>query len=48
MTPPFLALRDNNVAPEILQDFVHLDRLPEGLPVHIQLPYSAWRRTKEV
>lgn len=48
MSPPLISLCDQNVAPEILQDLIDLDRFPKHLPVHIQLSHRTRRRTEKV
>jgi hypothetical protein len=45
---PLIPLGHQNVAPEILQDLVDLDRFPKHLPVHVQLPHRTRRRTEKV
>jgi hypothetical protein len=45
---PLIPLGHQNVAPEILQDLVDLDRFPKHLPVHVQLSHRTRRRTEKV
>jgi hypothetical protein len=46
--PPLVPLGDQDVAPEILQNLVDLDRFPKHLPIHVQLPHRTRRRTEKV
>jgi hypothetical protein len=48
VSPPLVPLGDQDVAPEILQNLVDLDRFPKHLPIHVQLSHRTRRRTEKV